>query len=159
MVYKTILISPKESMPMALSLGYTITREIKTKKPGRKDRDYMSWKDFMFKGIEYRKDFQAKVDKDDVAVILHSGGTTGTPKGIMISNYSFNALARQSAVNVINVRPKDKILTILPIFHGFGLGVCVHTPLCLKVETILMPEYYENRFYKIWKNDRHNVIL
>ena len=159
MVYKTILISPKESMPMALSLGYTITREIKTKKPGRKDRDYMSWKDFMFKGIEYHKDFQAKVDKDDVAVILHSGGTTGTPKGIMISNYSFNALARQSAVNVINVRPKDKILTILPIFHGFGLGVCVHTPLCLKVETILMPEYDEKRFYKIWKNDKPNVIL
>ena len=77
----------------------------------------------------------------------------------MISNYSFNAIAQQGAVNVIDVRPKDKIVTILPIFHGFGLGICVHTPLCLRVEVILMPEYDANRFYKIWKNDKPHVIL
>ena len=159
LVYKTILVSPKLSMPLGLTIGYTITRELKTKKPSRRDKDYMTWKEFMLKGVTYSKDFKADVKKDDVALILHSGGTTGTPKGIMISNYSFNALAQQSAVNVIDVRPKDKIVTILPIFHGFGLGVCVHTPLCLKVETILMPEYDANRFYKIWKNDRPNVIL
>ncbi len=159
LVYKTILVSPKLSMPLGLSIGYTLTRSIKTKRPSLRDKDYMSWKEFMGKGLTYNKDYKADVKKDDTAVILHSGGTTGTPKGIMISNYSFNALAQQSAVNVIDVRPKDKIVTILPIFHGFGLGVCVHTPLCLKVETILMPEYEPNRFYKIWKNDRPNVIL
>ena len=159
LVYKTILVSPKLSMPLGLSIGYTLTRSIKTKRPSLRDSDYMTWKDFMLRGVTYSKNFKANIKKEDIAVILHSGGTTGTPKGIMISNYSFNALAQQSAVNVIDVRPKDKIVTILPIFHGFGLGVCVHTPLCLKVETILMPEYDANRFYKIWKNDRPNVIL
>lgn len=158
LVYKTILVSPKLSMPLGLSIGYTLTRSIRTKRPFH-DRDYMSWKDFMLKGVTYTKEFKANVEKDDTALILHSGGTTGTPKGIMISNYNFNALAQQSAVNVIDVRPKDKIVTILPIFHGFGLGVCIHTPLCLKVETILMPEYDANRFYKIWKNDKPHVIL
>ena len=159
LVYKTILVSPKLSMPLGLSIGYSLTRGLATKKPPLNDIDYMSWKDFMLRGVAYSKDFAADVKKDDTALILHSGGTTGTPKGIMISNYSFNALAQQSAVNVIDVRPKDKIVTILPIFHGFGLGVCIHTPLCLKVETILMPEYDANRFYKIWKNDKPNVIL
>ena len=159
LVYKTILVSPKEGMPIGLSIGYSLTRGLKTKRPRFNDSDYMSWKEFLNAGISYTKDFAADVKKDDVAVILHSGGTTGTPKGIMISNYSFNALAQQAAVNVIDVRPKDKIVTVLPIFHGFGLGVCVHTPLCLKVETILMPEYDANRFYKIWKNDKPNVIL
>ena len=159
LVYKTILVSPKLSMPLGLSLGYTLTRSLFLKRPKLNDIDFMSWKDFMIKGVAYSKEFTADVKKDDIAVILHSGGTTGTPKGIMISNYSFNALAQQSGVNVIDVRPKDKIVTILPIFHGFGLGVCVHTPLCLKVETILMPEYDANRFYKIWKNDRPEVIL
>lgn len=159
LVYKTILVSPKEGMPIGLSIGYSLTRGLKTKRPRFSDSDYMSWKEFLNAGISYTKDFAADVKKDDVAVILHSGGTTGTPKGIMISNYSFNALAQQAAVNVIDVRPKDKIVTVLPIFHGFGLGVCVHTPLCLKVETILMPEYDANRFYKIWKNDKPNVIL
>ena len=159
LVYKTILVSPKLSMPLGLSVGYTLTRSIRTKRPKMWDQDFMSWKEFMARGVTYNKDFNADVKKDDIAVILHSGGTTGTPKGIMISNYSFNALSQQSAVNVIDVRPKDKIVTILPIFHGFGLGVCVHTPLCLRVETILMPEYDANRFYKIWKNDRPHVIL
>ena len=159
LVYKTILVSPKLSMPLGLSIGYTLTRSLMLKRPKLNDIDFMSWKDFMIKGVAYTKEFKADVKKDDIAVILHSGGTTGTPKGIMISNYSFNALAQQSGVNVIDVRPKDKIVTILPIFHGFGLGVCIHTPLCLKVETILMPEYDANRFYKIWKNDRPHVIL
>ena len=159
LVYKTILVSPKLSMPLSLSIGYTLTRSIKTKHPSRREQDFMSWKEFMLRGVTYSKEFRADVKKNDVALILHSGGTTGTPKGIMITNYSFNALAQQSAVNVIDVRPKDKIVTILPIFHGFGLGVCVHTPLCLKVETILMPEYEPNRFYKIWKNDKPHVIL
>ena len=159
LVYKTILVSPKISMPLSLSIGYTLTRSIGIKRPKLSDSDYMSWKDFMIKGVAYNKEFEADVKKDDIALILHSGGTTATPKGIMISNYSFNALAQQSGVNVIDVRPKDKIVTILPIFHGFGLGVCVHTPLCLKVETILMPEYDGNRFFKIWKNDKPHVIL
>ena len=155
----TILVSPKLSMPLGLSLGYTITRSITLKRPSFIDRDFMSWKDFMLRGVSYTKNFKANMHKDDLAVILHSGGTTGTPKGIMISNYNFNAITQQAGVNVIDVRPKDKIVTILPIFHGFGLAICVHTPLCLKVETILMPEYDANRFYKIWKNDRPHVIL
>ena len=159
LVYKTILVSPKESMPIGLTIGYTITRSIKTKRPSLTNNDYMSWKDFMAVGATSHSNYKADVKKEDCALILHSGGTTGTPKGIMISNYSFNAMAQQSAVNVIDVRPKDKIVTILPIFHGFGLGVCIHTPLCLKVETILMPEYDANRFYKIWKYDKPNVIL
>ena len=159
LVYKTILISPKESMPLGLSVGYTITRSIKTKKPKYNDTSYMTWKKFMHYGNSSMLEYHADVKSKDLALILHSGGTTGSPKGIMISNYSFNAIAQQSAVNVIDVRPKDKIVTVLPIFHGFGLGICVHTPLCLKVETILMPEYDANRFYKIWKNDKPHVIL
>jgi long-chain acyl-CoA synthetase len=146
-------------MPLGLALGYTITRSITLKRPSFTDRDYMTWKEFMARGLSYSKNFEANPDKDACAVILHSGGTTGTPKGIMISNYSFNAMAQQSAVNVIDVRPKDKIVTVLPNFHGFGLGICIHTPLCLKVETILMPEYDAGRFYKIWKNDKPHVIL
>lgn len=159
LVYKTILVSPKESMPLGLTIGYTLTRQLGMKRPKFGDTEYLSWLEFLSRGIRSNKEYKTNMKKDDLAVILHSGGTTGTPKGIMISNYNFNALSQQSAVNVIDVRPRDKIVTILPIFHGFGLGVCIHTPLCLKVETILMPEYDANRFYKIWKNDRPHVIL
>ena len=158
-VHNVILASPSLSMPRLLSIGYRLTRGIKVLRPEKNDKKYLTWREFYQVGASSHNEFQAKVNKDDLALILHSGGTTGSPKGIMISNYSFNAIAQQGAVNVIDVRPKDKIVTILPIFHGFGLGICVHTPLCLRVEVILMPEYNANRFYKIWKNDKPNVIL
>ena len=157
LVYKTILVSPKESMPFGLNLGYTLTRSIRTKKPSFNDTAYMSWKKFMGYGLSNLREYHANMDSDALALILHSGGTTGTPKGIMISNYSFNAIAQQSAVNVIDVRPKDKIVTVLPIFHGFGLGICIHTPICLKVETILMPEYEANRIRSSNSMGRNDV--
>lgn len=157
LVYKTILVSPKESMPPFLSIGYQITRGIKTKKP-KFDKDYMTWNDFLLKGLSYSKPYKNTMKATDVAVILHSGGTTGIPKGIMLSNYNFNAEAQQGGVNVYNIRPKDKIVTILPNFHGFGLCVCMHCPLCLKVETILIPEFEAKRFHKIMKNYRPNAL-
>lgn len=158
-VHQVVLVSPSVSMPKMLSIGYRLTRGAKVERPDSDDEKYLSWRDFYQVGRNAKNSFQAKVKKDDLALILHSGGTTGSPKGIMISNFSFNAMAQQGAVNVIDVRPQDKIVTILPIFHGFGLGICVHTPLCLRVEVILMPEYDANRFYKIWKHDRPHVIL
>ena len=149
LVYKTVFVSPKESMPPLLSIGYTVTRGLKVKKPKLGDIDYLTWKEFLLKGVNYNKPFENKMTSKDLAVILHSGGTTGKPKGIMISNYNFNAESQQGGVNVYEVRPKDKILTILPIFHGFGLNICIHCPLCLKVETIIMPEYDANRCSRI----------
>ena len=159
LIYKTILVSPSESMKLLLRTGYQLLKGRNIKKPKKSDSRYLKWTDFFVGGLNSNLKSNVEVKSNDLALILHSGGTTGKPKGIMISNYSFNAIAQQSAVNVIDVRPKDKIVTILPIFHGFGLGICVHTPLCLKVETILMPEYNEKRFYKIWKYDKPNVIL
>lgn len=158
LVYKTIIASASYSMPPLTTIGYKLTRGLKIKKPKMNDKDFLTWHDFMLKGLSYNKPFINTMTSKDTAIILHSGGTTGIPKGIMISNYSFNALAQQGGVNVYNVRPKDKIVTILPIFHGFGLGVCVHCPLCLKVETILIPEFDGKRFHRMMKTFKPNVI-
>ena len=76
----------------------------------------------------------------------------------MINNYNFNALAQQGGVNVSEARPKDKVMTILPIFHGFGLGVVCHCPLCLKVEVLLIPEFDAKRFAKIIEKERPQII-
>lgn len=155
---KIILISVNESMPFLLKYGYKFTKGIHISKPTRVDKKYMSWSDFLNISNTFKKNITSNIRAKDLALILHSGGTTGTPKGIMISNYNFNSLAQQCAINVINVKPKDKIMTILPIFHGFGLGVCVHCPLSLKVETILIPEFDSKRFHNIIKRYKPNVI-
>lgn len=157
-VYKTIIVPINNSMPFVTSVGYYITRGIKLKNPLVLKDNYMKWLDFIYIGSSYYNKYHSTMTKSDAALILHSGGTTGTPKGILISNFNFNAAAQQDAINVKGIKPKDKILTILPIFHGFGLGVCLHCPLCLKVETILVPEYNTKRFYSILKKEKPNVI-
>lgn len=157
-VYRTILIGAEESMPRMLSLGYKLTKGLKIKKPNELVRGILSWQEFLNMGHLYRKDEKQKVLSKELALILHSGGTTGTPKGIMISNYNFNAIAQQGGVAVSDVRPKDKVMTILPIFHGFGLGICVHVPLCLRMEVILIPEFDGKRFHKIIEKYNPNVI-
>jgi len=63
LVYKTILVSPKLSMPLSLSIGYTLTRSIKTKRPSRREQDFISWKEFMLRGVTYNKEFKADVKK------------------------------------------------------------------------------------------------
>ena len=157
-VYRTILTSASESMPPMLYLGYMLTRGLKTKKPKRWEHNFLSWSEFINMGYLYHNKTDAKMNSKSLAVILHSGGTTGTPKGIMISNYNFNALAQQGSINVSNIKPKEKIMTILPIFHGFGLGVCLHCPLTLKVEVILIPEFDAKRFPKTFLKYRPNVL-
>lgn len=157
-VEKTVLLSVKDSMPKLLKLGYTLTQDFKIIKPSKKDDNYLRWTDFISLSYKVNETINVKVMPKDLAVILHSGGTTGTPKGIMISNYSFNALAQQGGVAVFNSRPKDKILTILPIFHGFGLCVCCHCPLTLKIELILMPQFDNKRFYNNIQKYHPNII-
>ena len=158
-VYKIILTSVSESMPVRTSVGYKLLNIFKVRRAPIIDREYISWKEFYsLHRLYHRKTDNGGMNCRDLAVILHSGGTTGTPKGIMISNYNFNAEAQQGSINVINVKPKDKIMTILPIFHGFGLGVCTHCPLCLKVETILIPEFDAKRFARLLRDYRPNVL-
>lgn len=158
LVYKTIIVSVKESMPVGLGLGYTITRGWKVKRPVF-DSDYMTWKDFMLKGLTYTKPYKYNCKSEDLAVILHSGGTTGRSKGIMISNFNFNAEAQQGTTVVYGVKPKDKIVTVMPNFHGFGLCVCMHAPMTMKLEIILMPEYDAKRYLDIIKKNKPNILV
>lgn len=155
---KVVLLGVSESMPKKMKLAYKALNCLKKNSQLEYSCKLLSWQTFINSGYLYHKKIEEKTSSKNLAVILHSGGTSGTPKGIMISNYSFNAMARQGAINVINVEPKDKILTVLPIFHGFGLGVCVHCPLCLKVEVILMPIFELKTYKKLIKKWKPNVL-
>ena len=138
-VYKTIVTSASDSMGFLLTFGYQVTQGYKIKKPKRSE-EYVYWKDFIRKGLNYRDTAEITVGKDTPAVILHSGGTTGNPKGIVLSNGNFNALSTQAKIVFSEVGPKDKVLAIMPIFHGFGLGVSINAPLALGCEVILVPQ-------------------
>lgn len=99
--------------------------------------------------------------KDDLAVVLFSGGTTGKSKGIKLSNYNFNALSEQVSVQFPKEReliPGDSVLAILPIFHGFGLAICVHGFLTHGGKIILIPRFDAEVMVKHIKKDCPAVI-
>ena len=96
------------------------------------------WSDLM-RG-HYPQAPKTQVDTDDLAVILYSGGTTGVPKGIMLSNMNFISEGMQVS-EWGKLSDTDSILAILPIFHGFGLGVCVNACFMGGGKTILVPQF------------------
>ena len=85
---------------------------------------------------------------DDPAVILYSGGTTGTTKGIVLTNKNFNALAQQITATNPMFRVGDKMLSAMPLFHGFGLGVCIHSMLANGGRCILIPRFTAKSYAK-----------
>lgn len=139
-VRKTIVVSARNSMPILLGLGYMVTKGYKIKKP-KHDLKYIYWNDFMLKSYLHRGTVNVKYAKGAPSVILHSGGTTGSPKGILISDNNFNAMLEQAKVIFKNLKPGDAILNILPNFHGFGLAVSMHIPLCLGAKLVLIPQF------------------
>lgn len=157
-VYKTIVTSASDSMGFLLTFGYQVTQGYKIKKPKRSE-EYVYWKDFIRKGLNYRDTAEITVGKDTPAVILHSGGTTGNPKGIVLSNGNFNALSTQAKIVFSEVGPKDKVLAIMPIFHGFGLGVSISAPLALGCEVILVPQFNAKKFDKLLEKYKPNILF
>jgi len=111
-----------DCLPGAKRIGYYVTKG-KQSAPSLKDSRVKRWKDLMKK--RHPPAPKEDVNTDDLAVILFSGGTTGTPKGVMLSNLNFISEGMQ-AVAWGRFSSEDSILTSLPLFHGFGLGVCVN---------------------------------
>lgn len=157
-VYKTVVVSPKDSMPVLLGIGYLLSKGINFNKPSIKG-EFIRWSEFMLLGYKYQGKYQVKTYKDTPAVILHSGGTTGSPKGIILSNGNFNAMALQIKNIFKDLGPGDNILTIMPNFHGFGLAVCMHGPLYLKAKVTLVPTFDAKRFDKLITKHKPNVLV
>ncbi len=116
------------------------------------------WKDFLAGAGTVAGDYAVRRGGEDPAVILYSGGTTGTTKGIVLTNLNFNALGQQVlAANPI-FAPGDKMLAAMPLFHGFGLGVCVHTMLSQAGCCVLIPQFTAKTYAKDLLRHRCNFI-
>ena len=120
--------------------------------------DVMTWREFLNYGYDYQGEVICLQKAEDTAVILYSGGTSGAPKGILLSNRNFNALALQAHKMVEATGQGKSLLAILPIFHGFGLGVCIHTPLCCGMKVILVPDFTPKKFISLIKKNKPNVV-
>ena len=153
---RVVVCSVAESLDLFKSSLYWLKSGRKIKIP--KNNVYISWKDFLFFGSDFDGEYRVKKHSKDLALILYSGGTTGSQKGIMLSNLNFNALAMQSHLMCDPSKEGDSVLSILPLFHGFGLGVCIHTPLHIGMKCILVPAFNYKKFPNLIKKYKPNFI-
>ncbi len=154
----TILVARiADELPLPLSMLYPMT------KGGKSDRapagkDYKLWYDMVRAGkntVLPPHDGKA----EECAAILYSGGTTGTTKGIMLSNLNFNALGLQTiAASGYNSVAGMKMLSVMPVFHGFGLGIGIHTALIGGATCILVPQFSVNTYADTLLKQKPNLI-
>ncbi len=147
----------KDELPPLLKVGYALT-EGKKIPPLPENAPVILWNDFLKMGRSFAGEYEAKKVGRDPAVILYSGGTTGTTKGIVLTNLNFNALGQQVIAANQMFRPGDKMLAAMPVFHGFGLGVCIHTMLSQGGRCILVPRFTPKSYAKDLVKHRCNFI-
>ncbi len=156
-VVNIIIASVKDELSPPIKAGYMLTEGRKIQKIPA-DAPIIEWRKFMGLAKHCFYNYQVKRRGDDPAVILYSGGTTGKTKGIVLTNKNFNALAAQIVATNPMFRPGDKMLSAMPLFHGFGLGVCIHSMLAVGGRCILVPRFTAKSYSKLIVKNRCNFI-
>ena len=143
-----------EDIPTIKSIAYKfIGHEPKVVK----DPWVIAWNDFLNNG-KNEKEVVCDGKGDDSAAILFSGGTTGTSKGILLTNLNFNALAMQTIAASGCFAAGDTMISVMPVFHGFGLGVGIHTMLSSGGRCVLVPRLNVAEFPGLFKKYRPNYM-
>ena len=136
--------------------GFWATKGRKIPKVPGNDKRVFWFKDIM--NTKYPKTEKVDMATDDTAVILYSGGTTGKPKGIMLSNINFISHGMMVAAWG-DLDENDAVLAILPIFHGFGLGICVNAAFMGGGKSILVPQFTPEIVAKLIKTKKPTFIV
>lgn len=147
----------RDALSKPLKAGYMLTEGRKLEKIP-KDAPVIRWDEFCSLGKACFWNYKVPRKADDPAVILYSGGTTGKTKGILLTNLNFNALAQQIIATNPMFRPGDKMLSAMPLFHGFGLGVCIHSMLANGGRCILVPRFTADSYAKLITKCKCNFI-
>lgn len=119
--------------------------------------NFIKWHDFIKEGNEVINTHVSR-GQNSPAVIIYSGGTTGRQKGIVLSNLCFNSLVSQCEVVCKEAKAGYSILSALPIFHGFGLCICIHVPLSLGLKCILVPKINTKKINQLIRNKKPNLL-
>lgn len=144
-IEQLVVVSPTRSMDLIVRVVYKLTKG--RKNHIKKSQHVITWDQFLSKANKFIGNPHARVNATDDAVIMYSGGTTGKPKGIILSNLNFNAQALGAKYLVPELfKPEYSFMAFLPNFHAFGLGCCIHMPLYFGARTFLIPQFNPKKF-------------
>ncbi len=155
---RIIVVRPSDGLGFLKQRLYKLVHVKKVKLPSNDSRVVL-WEDFIANSYFYQGNYYEERGGADPAVIMYSGGTTGAPKAVLLSNHNINAEAMCDDAAIRQIVPGATVLSILPLFHCFGLGVCIHTPLCRGMGCILIPAFSHKEFADIIKKNSPNFIV
>ena len=156
-IVNVIIASIRDELSQPLKTGYMLTEGRKIRKIPD-NAPVIRWQKFLNLSKSCFWRYKVERKPEDPAVILYSGGTTGTTKGIVLTNLNFNALSQQVIATNPMFRPGDRMLAAMPIFHGFGLGVCIHTMLTQGGRCVLVPRFTAKSYSKLITKYKCNFI-
>lgn len=155
---RIIVVRPSDGLGFLKQKMYRLLHVKKVKLP-QNDSRVVLWEDFIANSYFYQGNYHEERSGDDPAIIMYSGGTTGAPKAVLLSNRNINAESICDASVIRQIVPGATVLSILPLFHCFGLGVCIHTPLCRGMGCILIPAFSHKQFAEIIRKNEPNFIV
>ena len=148
-----------QSAARSLPLGKKIAMKIASPEKIRYNGDYlMDWDTFLGKGKGVTA-VEAPYVGDATMAIAYTGGTTGFPKGVMLTNDSVNAVSYNFKYAGLYIKPGDRFLGIIPVFTSYGMVCGMHMPLCMGFELILIPRFVPATIGKLVKNYRPNHMI
>ncbi|MBQ1387771.1 acyl--CoA ligase [Candidatus Saccharibacteria bacterium] len=157
-VEQVIVVSPTRSMDRIVRILYKLTKG--RKNHVNKSQHVITWDKFLNKANKFIGNPHARINAKDDAVIMYSGGTTGKPKGIVLSNLNFNAQALGAKYLVPELFKTDhSFMAFLPNFHAFGLGCCIHMPLCFGARSFLIPQFNPKKFKSYITKYKVNILV
>ena len=133
-VEKVIVLSPADSLPPVMAVGYKLTTPDKNKYAS----NVIRWKQFI-KGGEGQSTAAEPYDPDHACVVVHTGGTTGSPKGVMLTDDCFNGIALQFQAYPKLFHRGQTLMNIMPPFIAYGFACGIHLPLVLGFTVIIIP--------------------
>lgn len=152
-----VVASVSEKLPFYKILPYKLTTGKSIKKIDSNER-IIRFNDFLKLGNSVKELPKIEDHTNKVSLILHSGGTTGKIKGVCLSNKSVNAATKQIKEANPKFEQGNRMLTVMPIFHGNGLIIGVHAMLCYGVECVLIPRFSPESYAKDMVKNKCNYV-
>ena len=155
---EVIVVSATRSMDSLVRIIYKLTKG--RKNHINKSQHVIMWDRFLSRADKYIGNPHTRVNSKDPAVILYSGGTTGKPKGAILTNLNFNAQTLGAKYLVPELlKAENAYLTFLPNFHAFGLGCCIHMPLYFGSRIVLIPQFNAKKLKTYITKYKINILV
>ena len=153
-VERVIVLSPADSLPLHLAIGYKLTNPDTNKYKS----NVLHWKQFLAGG-EGCSIADDGYDPEHACVVVHTGGTTGSPKGVMLTDQNFNTIAQQFAAYGKLFKKGQSLMNIMPPFIAYGYACGVHMPLVLGLKVVIIPNLDPDKIGSlIWKHKPEHMF-